>query len=66
MANRDNKIMYGGQAVIEGVMIRGRGHYSLAVRKTSGAIGTYSARLSTIYTGKLRDVPFIRGVLVLL
>mgnify|MGYP001167621383 FL=1 len=64
--NSDSRIMYGGQAVIEGVMIRGRGHYSLAVRKTSGAIGTYSARLSTIYTGKLRDIPFIRGVLVLL
>jgi uncharacterized protein YqhQ len=63
---QENKVMYGGQAIIEGVMIRGRGHYSMAVRKTSGAIGTYSAKLSSIYTGKLRDIPFIRGVVVLL
>ena len=57
---------YGGQAVIEGVMIRGRRHYSLAVRRTDGQIETLSEPLSQIYTGKLRRVPLIRGILVLI
>ena len=62
----DKPITYGGQAVIEGVMIRGRNHYSLAVRQPSGQIAIHSARLSTFYTGRLRDIPLIRGVIVLL
>ena len=57
---------YGGQAVIEGVMIRGRRHFSLAVRRTDGQIETLSEPLSQIYTGKLRRVPLIRGILVLI
>ena len=57
---------YGGQAVIEGVMIRGRQHYSLAVRRTDGQIQTLFEPLSQIYTGKLRRVPLIRGILVLI
>jgi uncharacterized protein YqhQ len=57
---------YGGQAVIEGVMIRGRRHYSLAVRRTDGQIQTLFEPLSQIYTGKLRRVPLIRGILVLI
>ena len=57
---------YGGQAVIEGVMIRGRRHYSLAVRRIDGQIHTLSEPLSQIYTGKLRRVPLIRGILVLI
>ena len=57
---------YGGQAVIEGVMIRGRRHYSLAVRRIDGQIHTLAEPLSQIYTGKLRQVPLIRGILVLI
>ena len=57
---------YGGQAVIEGVMIRGRRFYSLAVRRTDGQIQTLFEPLSQIYTGKLRRVPLIRGILVLI
>ena len=60
------RVLYGGQAVIEGVMIRGRGHYSLAVRKPSGEITATSSRLSTLYTGRLRRIPLVRGVIVLL
>ena len=60
------RFVYGGQAVIEGVMIRGRDHYSLAVRKLNGEITTVSSRLSTLYTGRLRSIPLIRGVIVLL
>ena len=60
------RFVYGGQAVIEGVMIRGRDHYSLAVRKLNGDITTVSSRLSTLYTGRLRSSPLVRGVIVLL
>lgn len=62
----EKRISYGGQAVIEGVMIRGRDHYSLAVRRPNGEIATESSRLSTLYTGKLRNIPLIRGVIVLI
>lgn len=56
---------YGGQAVIEGVMIRGREYYSLAVRRPDGNIFHYHERLNTAFTGPIRRVPFLRGVLVL-
>ena len=62
----EKRISYGGQAVIEGVMIRGRDHYSLAVRRPNGEIATTSTRLSTLYTGRLRNVPLVRGVIVLI
>ncbi len=62
----ERRISYGGQAVIEGVMIRGRRHCSLAVRKQNGEIALHSSRLSTIYTGRLREIPLIRGVIVLI
>ena len=48
------------------MMIRGRRHYSLAVRRIDGQIHTLSEPLSQIYTGKLRQVPLIRGILVLI
>ena len=56
---------YGGQAVIEGVMIRGRSCFSLAVRRENGNVQTISEPLSEIFTGRVRRVPFLRGMLVL-
>ena len=38
MVSRQPEFSYGGQAVIEGVMIRGQNHYSLAVRREDGTI----------------------------
>lgn len=57
---------YGGQAVIEGVMIRGRRFSSLAVRRMNGEIHAISEPLNQIYSGRLRQVPFVRGILVLI
>ena len=57
---------YGGQAVIEGVMIRGQRFFSLAVRRQDGSIYRSAEPLSNVYAGPLRKIPFIRGVLVLL
>ena len=62
----EKRVIYGGQAVIEGVMIRGRRHYSLAVRRPNGEISTHSSPLSTLYTGRLRSIPLVRGIIVLL
>ena len=59
------RFSYGGQAVIEGVMIRGRNHFSLAVRRQDGAIEHRSERLSTLYTGRIRQYPMLRGVIAL-
>jgi len=60
------KFAYGGQAVIEGVMIRGRNHFSLAVRRLDGSIDCHSEPLNSLYTGRARRLPLVRGVIVLL
>jgi uncharacterized protein YqhQ len=58
--------MYGGQAVIEGVMIRGRNFFSLAVRREDGTIEQRQEALNPLYNGRLRRWPLVRGFLVLL
>lgn len=58
-------VYYGGQAVMEGVMIRGPEHMAVAVRHPKGHIVVHSEHLSGMYTGRVRKVPLIRGVLVL-
>ena len=50
-------IYYGGQAVLEGVMIRGPEHMAVAVRHPRGHIVKHSERLSALYTGDARKVP---------
>jgi uncharacterized protein YqhQ len=57
--------MYGGQAVIEGVMIRGRDNFGLAVRREDGSIELHHERLSSIYNGRPRRWPLFRGFLTL-
>ncbi len=57
---------YGGQAVIEGVMIRGRRNLGLAIRGPDGNILLHHEPLSTFYTGRVRRLPLLRGVIVLI
>jgi len=57
---------YGGQAVIEGVMMRGREHIAMAVRRPDGQIEVASQPLASIYRGRLRNMPFVRGLIVLI
>ena len=64
MANQPPQ-MYGGQAVIEGVMIRGRDHFGLAVRRQDGSIELHHEPLSAIYNGRPRRWPLVRGFLTL-
>lgn len=56
---------YGGQAVVEGVMMRGPTSVAVSVRRSDGVIVSYSERLSGMFTSRLRTVPLIRGVAVL-
>jgi uncharacterized protein YqhQ len=62
----DKKTYYGGQAVIEGVMMRGKQTMVTAVRRPNGEINLHSQTLPTIYTGKWRKTPLTRGVIVIL
>ncbi len=58
-------LYYGGQAILEGVMMRGRRHAAIAVRRPDGTIALRREELRGMYTGKPRDIPFLRGVIVL-
>ena len=60
------RFSYGGQAVIEGVMIRGRNFFSLAVRRQDGTIFRQQEPLNNMFNGPIRRVPLLRGVVVLL
>jgi uncharacterized protein YqhQ len=57
---------YGGQAVVEGVMMRGRDVWAVAVRKPTGAIHIESHDIDSV--AKRHPVlgkPFLRGVIAL-
>lgn len=57
---------YGGQAVIEGVMMRGSKALAVAVRNPKGEIVIHTEPLSKrIYGGRLTRVPFLRGLTLL-
>jgi uncharacterized protein YqhQ len=58
--------LYGGQAVIEGVMIRGRRTIALACRRPNGEIYRYREPLrSPLTRSRTARLPFVRGVVVL-
>ena len=60
------KFYYGGQAVIEGVMMRGRRSAAVAVRQPTGGILLHEEQLpKRVYGAKIATWPFIRGVLLL-
>lgn len=57
------KILYGGQAVIEGVMMRGRNYVSCAVRRENGEIVLKSEEIPRgVYTGVWAKTPFLRAL----
>jgi uncharacterized protein YqhQ len=60
------KFYYGGQAVIEGVMMRGRKQMAVAVRAPDGQIVVHEEPLTAaIYTKKWGQWPFVRGLRML-
>jgi len=56
---------YGGQAVIEGVMMRGRQAFAVAMRAPNNEIVIYTEELGRIYKSKWLKIPFLRGMVVL-
>jgi len=61
----DRIITYGGQAVIEGVLMRGKSAMAIAMRAPDGNIVTHIENLSTVYRGRISKTPFLRGILLL-
>ncbi len=57
--------MYGGQAVIEGVMMRGSQSVAIAMRAPNEEIVIHSEPLSGIYKSKIIKIPFLRGLIAL-
>ena len=58
--------VYGGQAVVEGVMMRGPTAVGVSVRRPDGEIVSYAEPLGGMFTTRLRTVPLVRGVAVLI
>ena len=57
---------YGGQAVIEGVMMRGARNMAVAVRQPSGNILVHSEALPRgLYNSRLGQMPLVRGLTML-
>jgi uncharacterized protein YqhQ len=56
---------YGGQALIEGVMMRGKYAAAVAMRAPDGEIVVHTEPLTGIYKSKWIKVPFVRGVVAL-
>ena len=65
-AEKPQPANYGGQAVIEGVMIRGRRTVALACRRPNGDIYRYREPLrSPLLRSPVARLPFVRGIVVL-
>jgi uncharacterized protein YqhQ len=56
---------YGGQAVLEGVMMRGSHTCAVAVRSPDGSITFKDFPLGSLYRSRFARMPFIRGLFVL-
>jgi uncharacterized protein YqhQ len=61
----DKIITYGGQAVIEGVMMRGRKAFAIAMRAPDGKIVIHKEGLASVYRSNITKIPFLRGVILL-
>jgi uncharacterized protein YqhQ len=60
------KFNYGGQAVLEGVMMRGSKVMAIAVRDPEGKIVVHSEPLNaSLYSGRISRWPFVRALTVL-
>ena len=55
----------GGQALIEGVMMKTSDAYSMAVRKPNGKIVTVKRKFKSLTKKKPYSLPFIRGIIIL-
>jgi len=65
MEDRFSLPNYGGQAVIEGVMMRGKWGVAIAMRAPTKEIVINHEELGSIYKSKLSKIPFLRGLILL-
>ena len=56
---------YGGQALIEGVLMRGKKYLAASFRKPDGSIETVAEELTGIYKSKITKIPLLRGLVSL-
>ena len=61
----DRIITYGGQAVIEGVLMRGQKGLAIAMRAPDGEIKVHTEKLSALYQSQITKIPFLRGIILL-
>ncbi len=63
MSSTPKPFSYGGQAVIEGVMMRGAHKFAVAVRNPQGKIVIHEQPLNAaLYRGRVARTPFLRGL----
>lgn len=63
MRSKQSELNYGGQAVMEGVMMRGSRALAVAVRQPDGEIVIHTEPLDPrIYTSSLSKIPFLRAL----
>jgi len=63
--SEDRMFTYGGQALIEGVLMRGQRAMAMALRAPNGKIIVRREPLDRLYHSSLRHIPFLRGILLL-
>jgi len=61
----DRIISYGGQAVIEGVLMRGQKAFAIAMRDPDGEIVLHKEKLANVYHSRITKIPFLRGIILL-
>jgi uncharacterized protein YqhQ len=66
MTEKSRFPLYGGQAVIEGVMMRGTHTVAIAMRNPEKDITIHKEPLGALYKNKLIKIPFLRGLVMLL
>ena len=66
MVEKSRFPLYGGQAVIEGVMMRGTHSVAIAMRAPNHDIAIHKEPLGALYKNKIIKIPFLRGVVMLL
>ena len=65
MTEKSKMPTYGGQAVIEGVMMRGSRTVAIAMRAPNKEIIVHTEPLGSIYQSRLTKIPFLRGLIML-
>jgi uncharacterized protein YqhQ len=66
MTEKSRFPLYGGQAVIEGVMMRGTHSVAIAMRAPNREIAVHQEPLSALYQHQIIKIPFLRGIVMLL